>query len=82
VSNNDRSGLERSPTNGSERDDFIRRFEQALTELPERQRQIFRLSAKEDLTYREIADRLGIGVSAVSRLLMKALRYLDGQMNP
>lgn len=69
------------PPGGSERDDFIRRFEQALGELPERQREIFRLSVKEELTYPEIAERLGIEASAVSPHLAKALRYLDARMS-
>lgn len=73
--------MKRFPINSSERDDFIRRFEQALSELPERQREIFKLSAKQDLTYPEIADRLGIKVSMVAGHLAKALRYLDGRLN-
>ncbi|GGJ56560.1 hypothetical protein GCM10011393_28460 [Sphingopyxis bauzanensis] len=51
-----------------------------MSELPERQREIFRLSAKEDLTYPEIADRLGIKASVVAHHLAKALRYLDGRV--
>lgn len=65
------------PISDSEGDEFIHRIEQALSELPARQREIFRLSAMEDMTYSEIAVRLSIGVSAVSRHLKMALRYLD-----
>lgn len=74
------AGVERSQINDTEHDDYVRRFELALSELPERQREIFRLSAKEELTYPEIADRLGIKVCAVSRNLENALRYLDGRV--
>lgn len=44
--------IEVPPTSGSEGDDFIRRIEQALSELPEREREIFRLSTMEDLHIR------------------------------
>lgn len=71
--------IELPPTDGSEGDDYIHRLEQALSELPERQREIFRLSTMEDMTYLEIAERLGIEVSVVSRQLNKALGYLDGR---
>lgn len=48
----------------------------ALSELPRRTRQIFRLNRFEQKSYREIRDELGISLSAVDYHMMKALSRL------
>lgn len=48
----------------------------ALSELPIRTRQIFRLNRFEQKSYREIRDELGISLSAVDYHMMKALSRL------
>ncbi len=48
----------------------------ALSELPGRTRQIFRLNRFEQKSYREIRDELGISLSAVDYHMMKALSRL------
>lgn len=45
----------------------------ALNELPARQRDVFVLHRFEELTYTQIAARLGISVSAVEKHMMKAI---------
>jgi RNA polymerase sigma factor (sigma-70 family) len=50
--------------------------ERALLELPERTRFAFALNRYEELTYQEIARRLGISVSAVEKHMMRALAHL------
>jgi RNA polymerase sigma-B factor len=47
-----------------------------LVELPEREREILRARFEEDLTQREIAERLGISQMHVSRLLRRSLERL------
>ncbi|MDQ1155150.1 RNA polymerase sigma factor [Brevundimonas sp. SORGH_AS_0993] len=47
-----------------------------LLELPEKTRFVFVLNRYEDLTYREIAGRLGLSVSAVEKHMMRALAHL------
>ena len=64
-----------------EASDVIRRYEQALAELPARTREVFRLSRQEDLAYEEIAERLGITKRMVKYHLRKALIYLDRRVN-
>ena len=64
-----------------EASDVIRRYEQALAELPARTREVFRLSRQEDLSYEEIAERLGITKRMVKYHLRKALMYLDRRVN-
>ncbi|MAC57945.1 MAG: RNA polymerase subunit sigma-24 [Novosphingobium sp.] len=61
--------------------DVIRRYEQALAELPARTREIFRLSKQEELSYQEIANRLGMTVRGVKYHMRKALLYLDQRVN-
>lgn len=51
-------------------------IEQALRELPERTRFAFALNRFEELSYPEIARRLGISVSAVEKHMMRALAHL------
>ncbi|WP_404478368.1 sigma-70 family RNA polymerase sigma factor [Novosphingobium sp. BL-52-GroH] len=60
-----------------EASDFLRRYEEALAELPERTRTVFRLHRQEELTYHEIADRMGITERGVKYHMKKALIYLD-----
>jgi RNA polymerase sigma-B factor len=47
-----------------------------LVQLPEREREILRARFEEDLTQREIAERLGISQMHVSRLLRRSLERL------
>jgi len=61
--------------------DIIRKYEQALAELPARTREIFRLNCQEELSYDEIAAQLGINRRVVKYHLRKALIYLDRRVN-
>lgn len=51
-------------------------FVQALQELPERARTIFILNRFEELSGREIAQRLGYSISLVEKEMIKAISYL------
>jgi RNA polymerase sigma-70 factor (ECF subfamily) len=48
----------------------------AIQELPERTRTVFVLQRFEELSYGEIAKRLGISVSSVEKHMMKAIAHL------
>jgi RNA polymerase sigma-B factor len=52
-------------------------LESWLTALPRRQREILRLRFQEDLTQREITERLGISRVQVSRLVRRSLERLQ-----
>lgn len=52
------------------------RYERALAELPETQREVFLMSRNEELKYSEIAERLEISVKAVEKRMSGALAYL------
>jgi RNA polymerase sigma factor (sigma-70 family) len=64
-----------------EADDLMRRYEAALSELPSRTREVFRLHRQEELTYHQIADRLGLTARGVKYHMKKALLYLDHVVN-
>lgn len=52
----------------------------ALGELPERTRQVFILVRFEEMSYKRVAQRLGVSVSAVEKHVMKALRHLHARL--
>ena len=66
-------------TAGRERLDCLRA---AIQELPERTRQIFVLHRLEELTYDQVADRLGISESSVQKHLAKALQHVMRRLKP
>jgi RNA polymerase sigma factor (sigma-70 family) len=51
-------------------------YQRALMKLNEKQRLVFMMSRMDDLTYREIAERLGIGLKAVEKRMNNALKSL------
>jgi RNA polymerase sigma factor (sigma-70 family) len=53
-----------------------------IQELPERTRQVFVLHRIEELTYEEVALRLGISESSVQKHLAKALKYAVQRLGP
>lgn len=56
--------------------DLKRYIDELVVLLPERRRQVFRMSREEHLSYREIAERLGITEKAVERNIYFALKFL------
>jgi RNA polymerase sigma-70 factor, ECF subfamily len=52
------------------------RIETAMAELPEKCREVFRLSRHENLKYQEIAGRLEISVKTVEAHMSKALEHM------
>ncbi len=56
--------------------DLQKDIEKSIAELPEKRREIFRLSREEGLKYREIADRLNISVKTVEAQMGLAIKSL------
>lgn len=52
----------------------------ALNTLPDRTRRIFILVRFEEMSYKLVAQRLGVSVSAVEKHVMKALRHLHERL--
>ncbi|MGE5548447.1 MAG: RNA polymerase sigma factor [Solirubrobacterales bacterium] len=57
-----------------------RRLEQAIDELPPRCREVFVLHRFEEMTYPEIAARLGISRNMVEKHIIRALCHLRARM--
>jgi RNA polymerase sigma-70 factor (ECF subfamily) len=74
------------PTLGLEREDLRRTLEAALATLPESQRQTFVLHVDAEMSYREVADAMGISIGTVmSRLFyarQKLRAYLTRRLEP
>jgi len=51
-------------------------FEKKVTELPERCKEVFRLSRIENLSNKQIAEKLDISTKTVENQITKALKYL------
>ena len=55
--------------------------EKLISNLPERQKQVYLLHREEGLTYPEIAEKLGISKNTVENHMVKALKYLRQNMD-
>ncbi len=60
--------------------DLQKDIEKSIAELPEKRREIFRLSREEGLKYREIADRLNISVKTVEAQMGLAIKTLRDKL--
>lgn len=57
-----------------------KRFGEALEKLTERSREIFLLSRRDHLSYKEISERLGISVKAVEKHMSKSLLVMRQEL--
>ncbi|MCI0600996.1 MAG: sigma-70 family RNA polymerase sigma factor [Beijerinckiaceae bacterium] len=60
----------------------LQRVQASLAELPQACRKAFLLNRVEDLSYAEIARRLGISVRTVDRHMARALAHLHEKLGP
>ena len=56
--------------------DLKKHLSTLISQLPERQQQIFRMSREQHLTYKQIAEQLSITEKTVEYHMKAALRYL------
>ena len=81
VVNNYKAGLHNedlseSPAEVLHFKELVRSYENALNNLPEKQRTVFLLSRMDGLKYHEIAENVGISIKAVEKRMKNALDYL------
>lgn len=62
-------------------DEFSQRVQNAINNLPDKCRNIFVLSKKENLTYKQIAEHLNISVKTVETQMGIALRKIREQLS-
>jgi RNA polymerase sigma-70 factor (family 1) len=70
-----------SPTEALLADELSTRLQRAIGRLPEQCRRAFELSRFEELSYKEIADHLGIAAKTVENQIGKALRILRVELS-
>lgn len=63
-----------------EAEDVMRIYKRALEELPQRTREIFLAHRVEELTYREIAERMEISIPTVQYHVARALAHIDAAL--
>ncbi|MCG6190758.1 RNA polymerase sigma-70 factor [Maribellus maritimus] len=56
--------------------DLVQKIEESINSLPEKRREIFRLSREEGLKYREIAEKLNISIKTVEAQMSLAIKNL------
>ena len=54
----------------------------AINELPDKCKEVFKLSYLHDMKNKEIADALGVSLRTVEAHMYKALKYLRSRLNP
>ena len=54
----------------------------AINELPDKCKEVFKLSYLHDMKNKEIADILGVSLRTVEAHMYKALKYLRGRLDP
>ncbi|GLI99698.1 hypothetical protein Sbs19_35160 [Sphingobium sp. BS19] len=63
-----------------EAEDVMRIYRRALDELPQRTREIFLAHRVDELTYRQIAQNMGISIPTVQYHVARALAHIDAAL--
>ncbi len=63
-----------------EEQEFLKKLESAIADLPNKEREVFLLNRIDKKKYREIADLLNISVKTVEKRMSKALKQLRNQI--
>lgn len=63
-----------------EYEDLKKQTDKIIANLPEKRKEIFRLSREEGMSYKEISEKLGISIKTVEDHMLHALRYLREQL--
>ena len=70
-----------SPQEVLEEKEFKQELEQTISKMPEKQREVFLMNRIDELTYKEIAERLKLSVKAVEKRMHGALNFLRSKVN-
>ena len=70
-----------NPVDDFQHRELKRAMQDGVSALPERRRQVYVLSRRHGLTYREIADAMDISPKTVENQMVKALKFLRKRLN-
>ena len=70
-----------SPEYEMEVKEFDKRLQSALNKMNEKNRTVYLMSRIDDLTYQEIAQRLGLTVKAIEKRISKAKAFLKDELS-
>ncbi len=76
----DNKQIDFSPEDDFQFEELKKKYEKALSELPEKQRIVFLMSRNDELKFSEIADRLNLSVKAIEKRMTSALAFLKQEM--
>jgi RNA polymerase sigma factor (sigma-70 family) len=60
--------------------ELTKSYEKTLADMPEGQRVVFLMSRSEELTYKEISERLELSIKAVEKRMSQALKLLRAKL--
>lgn len=63
-----------------EYEDLKKQTDLIIDKLPEKRKEIFRLSREEGMSYKEISEKMGISIKTVEDHMLHSLRYLRDQL--
>lgn len=69
-----------TPEKMIEMEEYSDKLQRVINALPEGGREVFLMNRLEDLTYNEIAERLGLSVKAIEKRMSKVLRILREEL--
>ncbi len=72
---------ENSPDSIAETKEFTNAIAKAISELPERRKEIFQMHRFDNLTYSEIASTLNLSIKTVETQISRSLKFLREQLS-
>lgn len=69
-----------TPEKLAEMQEYENKLQSVIAELPDGGREVFLMNRLEDLTYQEIADRLGLSVKAIEKRMSKVLQIFRDRL--
>lgn len=69
-----------TPEKMIEMEQYEERLQEVIASLPDGGREVFLMNRLEDLTYQEIADRLGLSVKAIEKRMSKVLQIFRDKL--
>lgn len=72
--------LDYSPEDEFQFIEMQKKYEKAISELPEKQRIVFLMSRNDELKYSEIAERLNLSIKAVEKRMSLAIAFFKVEM--